>query len=220
MAKQPSRTIIYTAVGAVAVYAIFLYTQPPTSTTATPRVAVTSADTTQSSGTDDNMTPADLAAHFARYTGGKRDPFVPGVINISAQTQVSTPFGAPGKRGGWTLTGINEINGVTSAVLENSGTGDSVFLQQGDEWDGLKVVSIDDQDVVFENALGQKSTLGFAQPADPNTPGGAGSSSTIPSINSITQVPALPPMPTITRPTAQVTSPAPTVGRNESLRIQ
>ena len=113
------------------------------------------------------LLPADLKAHFPRYAGGTRDPFAPGVVIAHA---LPKPAAAPAGRAqtGWALTGINSVNGVASALIENSATGESVFLQPGDQWNGLRVVSIKSDRVLFRNALGHEDTLTFA-PASRST---------------------------------------------------
>ena len=159
-----SRPVVYSLVGAVAVYAVVLLTQPdapaPHRRAHTARRAAADADA---------FAAADLSAHFARYHAGKRDPFL-------SKLPHAKPQAAPGAgRGQWTLTGINIINGVPNALVEDSATGDSVFLKPGDRWRGLRVLSIGTDAVAFLNALGQQTHLAFrpleaALPA----PGGRG----------------------------------------------
>ena len=146
-----SRPAVYTAVAAVAVYAVVLLTQPDAPAPTHKRRPVRSARADAGAFTD-----ADLSAHFARYQAGKRNPF------LSRLPAVKPQAGAGGgKRDEWTLTGINIINGVPNALVENSATGDSVFLKPGDRWHGLRVLSIGTDAVAFLNALGQQTHLAF-----------------------------------------------------------
>lgn len=150
-----SRPAVYTLVGAVAVYAAVLLTQPdapaPHRRVHTARRATGEADAA--------VTQADLMAHFARYHAGKRNPFLPKLPLVKPQARPGAASG--GGRGQWTLTGINIINGVPNALVEDSATGDSVFLKPGDRWRGLRVLSIGTDAVAFLNALGQQTHLAF-----------------------------------------------------------
>jgi type II secretory pathway component PulC len=155
-----SRPVVYTAVAAVALYAVFLNTQPDKPTA---KYVSRVTKKTQTAASDDIL-PEDLKAHFPRYDGGARDPFVPGVVLARPSTSSSRTLSKG--RSGWTLTGINSVNGVSSALIENGRTGESVFLQPGDRWNGLRVVAVKPDRVLFQNALGREDTLTFAQPSD------------------------------------------------------
>jgi hypothetical protein len=139
----------------------------------------------------DGILPEDLHAHYARYVGGSRDPFLPGVFppNSGGQGDLS----GVGKHGGWSLTGINRSNGVASALVENDSTGDSVFLQVGDHWNGLTVDSIGDDSVMLENAFGQQTELSFPALAD-DTSTTAPSQNAQPAIPGLSQITPLPPL--------------------------
>ncbi len=147
-----SRPVVYSLVGAVAVYAVVLLTQPdapaPHRRVHTARRATADADV---------VTAAELSAHFARYHAGKRNPFLSKLPPAKAQAKAVPVAG----RSQWTLTGINIINGVPNALVEDSATGDSVFLRPGDRWRGLRVLSIGTDAVAFLNALGQQTHLAF-----------------------------------------------------------
>jgi len=162
MAKV-SRPIIYTALGAVVVAAILFLTEPDAVTTKK-RVKVTKT----ADAVTDGILPEDLKAHYPRYAGKPRDVFAPVVAPpkpASANTAKNNPF-TQGKQGSWTLTGINTVDGVTTALVENSTGDDSVFLKPGDTWHGLRVTRISDTAVVFQNALGQETKLAFVTTED------------------------------------------------------
>lgn len=150
-----SRPVVYSFVGAVVVYAVFFLTQPDAPVTKR-RVHVTRVVHAQA----DDFTQEDLTAHFARYPVGKRNPFLPALLLGNAQNGAKT-HAVSGGPGGWTLTGINIINGVPNALVENASASDSVFLKPGDGWKGLRVVSIGSDTIVFVNALGQQTHLSF-----------------------------------------------------------
>ena len=141
----------------------------------------------------DGILPEDLDAHFNRYIGGSRDPFLPTIFppNSGGQGDLT----GVGKHGSWTLTGINQVNGQSSALVEDDSTGDSVFLQVGDRWNGLRVMAIEDESVRFENAFGQQTELSFPQPpadtSDTDTTNGQ--SSSVPGLSQISPLPGLSP---------------------------
>jgi hypothetical protein len=165
--------LLVTVVAVLVVVALYLQLSP-TPTTAAHHTAIVSGTAVASTADD---VANDTHVHFPRYVGSSHDPFVPVVA-------LDNPGG--GGSGGlingakWQLTGINSINGVTSAVVENSGTNQSVFLQVGDTWNGLRVASITDDTVNLENALGQVTQLGFAAPPPPP---GEGAAATIPGLS-------------------------------------
>lgn len=146
-----SRPAVYTAVAAVSVYAVVLLTQPDAPAPTHKRVIMRHARADA-----DSYLANDLSAHFARYQAGKRNPF------LSKLPAAKPPAGAgSAAHGEWVLTGINIINGVPNALVENSATGDSVFLRPGDRWRGLRVLSIGTDAIAFLNALGQQTHLTF-----------------------------------------------------------
>ena len=178
-----SRPVVYSFVGAAVVYAIVVLTQPDAPAVKR-KVRITSHTRTVGA---DAFTDEDLAAHFARYSVGTRNPFLPALQLGKAAG--STVHAAPG---GWALTGINVLNGVPNALLENGKTNDSVFLKPGDRWQGLRVLSIGEDAVVFVNALGQQTHLAFnVTEKEPGTgPSGVGGPFRLPP-----GVGPLPPMP-------------------------
>lgn len=199
-----SRPVVYSFVGAVAVYAIVLLTQPDAPTTR----HIIRVATRPSADTDaDDITPQDLSAHFPRYAIGKRDPFVPKVVPANAAASPGSGLGKA--RDPWALTGINVINDTPEALVENSAANDSVFLKRGDHWRGLRVLSIESDAVVFENALGQQTRLAFAAPpAEPTGPHLAGGN---PGLQALRVVGPVPPMPVVgpLPPLSRSTSPTP-----------
>ena len=177
-----SRPVVYSFVGAAVAYAIVVLTQPDAPATKH-RVHITS----HAKAAADDFTDEDLAAHFGRYSPSTPNPFLPALLlGKAAGSKVSA---GPS---GWALTGINILNGVPNALLENGKTNDSVFLKPGDGWQGLRVLSIGDDTIVFINALGQQTHLSFTvTEKDTHTgPNGAGGPFRLPP-----GVGPLPPMP-------------------------
>jgi hypothetical protein len=211
-AKKPdvARIVTWSVVGILLLVGIYIYATPtPQSKTAKGKHP--GQATTILASADNAILPQDLTAHFPRYSGGKRDPFIP--LVASAATSASSQA----NQGEWLLTGISSINGVPSALVENSSTGESAFLTDGESWRGLKVKSISSDSVVFENTLGQETHLGFsdsgASQAGTSTAGGAPSSS-LPSASQIRPLPqpqvgSLPPLPVPAANTVQTGAPPP-----------
>jgi hypothetical protein len=177
--------------------AIFLNLPQSSSTTTAPKTLASVPETEQ---TESDDVEDDTGAHFPRYVGTDHDPFIPAVSQDNPQA------GGPGSLmngGKWTLTGIESIDGITSALVEDSVSNQSVFLQVGDKWGGLRVASISDDSIDFINPLGQVTQLGFPAPvAPPMTPGGAPSpagsgygffGSNLPNVGQITPLPPLNP---------------------------
>jgi hypothetical protein len=164
--KSPmvSKPVVITFGLSVVIYVVYLVAGPQ-APVSTPGHRVATAKTAAVDET--GITPEDLKAHFPRVTAGARDPFEPRTTDTSDASSVGT-------RGQWALTGIDSINGVTSALVENGTTGDSAFLRPGDHWHGLTVVSIAPEAVVFENELGQQTKLAFPIMADTAADGRGG----------------------------------------------
>jgi hypothetical protein len=177
--------MVYAVVVAVAIYAVVLLTEPEKPVGKPKKRTTLGAGVKAPAG----FLPEDMTAKFERYEGKSRDAFKPEVLpKQSVITALPTvrPSASPanptnllsqlGLRGSWTLTGINTINGTLSALIENPTTGDSAFLKTGDSWNGLQVVDIQPDTVVFLNSLGQRTQLKFVDPNDEaatTTPGAA-----------------------------------------------
>ena len=167
------------------IVAVVLNLEPDSTTATTHRLGVAERlNTIQSASVEDDDT-----IHFPKYKGTARDPFIPAVVFDNPTV------GGPGSLvngSKWELTGINSVNGVVSALIENPETNESVFLQQGDSWHGLRVASISDDSINFVNALGQVTQMGFADQAPANSSQTIGAANT-PSVNQITPLPPLNP---------------------------
>jgi hypothetical protein len=158
-----SRSMRNVLIAVVAIGAILYYFTEPDDTQTGPSIRPTSVAPAAPLPSD--ILPEDLNARFPRYKGGTRDPFVPALLR-NGPDDLFGDGGAAGGKGTWALTGINVVNGAVSALVENATTGESVFLSQGDQWRGLKVVGILSDAVIFENALGQQTRLAFELPED------------------------------------------------------
>jgi hypothetical protein len=132
----------------------------------------------------------DTSVHFKRYEGSSRDPFIPVVALNNGQNGSTDTVGGSGK---WQLTGITTIDGQTTALVEDSSTQQGVTLKVGDTWNGLRVVSITDDNVNFVNSIGLPTQLGFAEPPAPTGALNGVTNPNTPSINQITPLPPLSP---------------------------
>ncbi len=231
MAKV-SRPVVYAVVAAVAAYAVVLLTEPEKPASAPKKRSTLGAGTKAPTG----FLPEDMTAQFAPYSGKGRDAFRPeivpkqAVLNALPSSKPAKPsglFSQLGLRGSWTLTGINIVNGGRSALIENTTTGDSAFLKEGDSWNGLQVVTIETNTVVFLNTLGQRTQLKFEDPSDESStlPGVAPASGSGPGRTIVTVTPinknglniapggVAPVVPTLPAPTGPATNVPPAPGR-------
>lgn len=165
MAKV-SRPIIYAVVLGVAAYAVVLLTEPDAPPSTKKKTMLAKGASAAPTG----FTAADMNAHFDTYKGPRRDAFLPRVISKHAITPASVMLANPlaGARGTWVLTGINDIDGTRSALLENPTSGESIFLKPGDQWNGQKVASIGSTAVTLVNGAGQQAYITFPTPDDPD----------------------------------------------------
>lgn len=186
-----SRPMVYAVVAAVAIYAVVLLTEPEKPVSKPKKRTTLGAGMAAPAG----FLPEDMTAKFEPYEGKSRDAFQPEVLPkqsvIKALPLVRTPpslgniFSSLGLRGSWTLTGINTVNGTLSALIENPTTGDSAFLKTGDSWNGLQVVDIQPDTVVFLNSLGQRTQLKFVDPNDETTPTAPGAAAAAPGTTTV-----------------------------------
>lgn len=156
MAKKVS-PVVYVGAFAVVAYAVFVATDSPAPVTTKHKKVIRTA-----SAVAEGITPEDLTAHFARYTGKRRNAFEALVTPPSPTAPAASAQAQVPQQEQWSLTGISTLNGTTSALVENPATGDTAFLKRGDTWHGLTVTDIRADHVAFVNALGQHTNLGFA----------------------------------------------------------
>ncbi len=176
-----SRPIIYLVVIGAVAYAAVLLTEPEQKAKkVTPR-------TTQAvSKAPVGFTEADMTAVFPRYNGKYQDAFQPKVV-VKKEVPAPAPSPAPVFGNGvgvWALTGINTVNGVRSALVENSTTQETVFLETGDTWNGYRVQAIEPSALVLVNGEGKQTRLIFPQFAEepqPKASPGVGVVTTTPS---------------------------------------
>ncbi|MES2463915.1 MAG: hypothetical protein V4671_25375 [Armatimonadota bacterium] len=157
-----SRPVIYVALLGAVAYAAVVLTEPekPVAKKVVRRTAAV-ADAPK------GYTPEDLNAAFPRYAARTRDAFLPKVAASARSTAGATPGATKTEpaaslaSGVWMLTGITSVNGVRTALLENGSAGESVFLKNGDIWNGLRVAAVEPSALVMVSPSGKRTRFGF-----------------------------------------------------------
>ncbi|HRF59464.1 MAG TPA: hypothetical protein PLH94_06055 [Fimbriimonadaceae bacterium] len=146
-----SRPVIYTVLLAVVAYAGVVLTEPdPPKSTSKPKPRA-------SASTPKGMvyTEADYRAKFGRIDSAPKNAFQPviarkgGPNSLDALRLDSIPTAFTGGDPNWRYTGNAEQDGDRVALLENSSTGEGVFLRVGETWKQAVLTSIEDDAVVM-----------------------------------------------------------------------
>lgn len=113
---------------------------------------------TTASTSKDGFTPADYQAKFPRLTGEVRNVFRPLVARKDATGGDAVPNGIPaslaGGDGRWIYTGMATVDGMPTGLVENTATGESLFLSAGETWKSASVVQIRPDALVLRDATG------------------------------------------------------------------
>lgn len=113
---------------------------------------------------DPYNTPEDRDAKFEVIEASLKNSFVPLVTKRDANGPVARngipPAFADGE-GTWTYTGNMTVNGTPNALLENSATGEGVFLRPGQRWKQLKLVTVREDSIEIEGPAGATKTVYF-----------------------------------------------------------
>ncbi len=139
---QLSKPVLVTAIGSIAVL-IWVYTweepKAPPARDARRVQAITSAR-----GQKTAQVPSSAPVRFERLQGTPRDVFRP--LVLSGRGGTGSVGGVPealiGGEPGWTYAGMAEVDSVPVALLENSRSGDFVFLRPGERWKGAALASV------------------------------------------------------------------------------
>lgn len=135
MAKV-SRPIVYTALFGVVAYAAVVLTEPEPAPGTGRRTPAGSRE----AAAQGQFLPEDYSASFAKLNEPARNAFKPLVArsrgaNAGENARVdAVPADFAGGDPNWLYTGNAEVDGLNVALLENSVTGESVFLAAGDVW--------------------------------------------------------------------------------------
>lgn len=103
---------------------------------------------------------------FSPYVSRGHNAFMPLVLQERLAGGDGVGFSPDGGASQWNLTGISTVNGVQTAVLENSSSKEVVFLRQGEVWNGHRLMSVDGTSVLFHTKEGRPIRVNFAEPAD------------------------------------------------------
>jgi len=103
-------------------------------------------------------TKEDSTAKFAVYTEPVKNAFQPVLTSTAPHVQANGGINSvvTGGEGNWFYTGNIEVNGRAQALLENTASGQSVYLAKGEKFKGnATVVDITPEQVVFEAPTGR-----------------------------------------------------------------
>jgi len=160
-----SRPILYTALLGALAYAVVLYTEPEAKRgTAKPkRSSVASNANTQ-------FTEEDYQRRFEPYKAELKNAFKPVVARLSgndallAQRLDGLPTAFTGGDPNWRYTGTATIDGLRVALVENSVTGEGVFLHEGESWKQAILTKIEDEAIVMVGPGGGVRRIRLGEP--------------------------------------------------------
>lgn len=101
----------------------------------------------------------DYSAKFAAMNTPLKNAFVPLVVREDSRQVIPTadngipPAFANGEQK-WSYTGYAEVDGRSTALLENSGSGEGAFVQGGESWKTSRVISVTNQTIVLQGPSG------------------------------------------------------------------
>lgn len=175
MAKfKPSRQMIY---GAVAVLGIggFLLTQPEAVT----RKGAPKRNSrgTSSAPTTEGITEEDRTAKFARVSSPARNVFQPLVSKATTGNQANRspnefPLSLTGGTTPWYFTGTAIVNQVPRALVENTSTGEAIFVGVGDTVGLARIVQVGPSFLVASGKSGPGVRLDLLADVAPDEPDG------------------------------------------------
>ena len=103
------------------------------------------------------------APKFESVNASMKNTFVPLVTKKSGGNKTGLPGGIPAwfadGEGNWVYTGNMTVNGVPNALLENTASGEGVFLRPGQKWKSLKLVSVHEDSIDLEGPNNEHKTI-------------------------------------------------------------
>lgn len=160
--KKPSPVVIGGAVALVATLIWYFATDTPKpvkKTTLIPKA------TTSSSTKKDVYLPEDYSAKFEPVSMALNNAFKPDVIKQKGVDPLSTigsngiPPGFVGGETTWIYTGNAEVDGIANALIENTATGEGVFLRPNEKWRNLVLTEVSGERITVEGPGGLMRTL-------------------------------------------------------------
>jgi hypothetical protein len=117
----------------------------------------------------DEFLPIDYKAKFSAYTESTKDAFKPLIIRssdagqgVGAVPNGGIPLSYTAGEPNWNYTGVAYIDGVPHALLDNSGTGEGVFIKAGDHWKSSSVLTVTQDSVVLQDKEGVAKQIRLA----------------------------------------------------------
>jgi len=108
--------------------------------------------------------PIDYTAKFASVTTPAKNAFKPLVMKTDIRETVPTkdngiPIAFTGGEPGWIFTGSATVDGTPNGLLENTSTGEGVFLVSGERWKTSRVLTITKDEIVMQGPEGDARTI-------------------------------------------------------------
>jgi hypothetical protein len=106
--------------------------------------------------------PEDEKAQFASIEGGLPNAFKPAVEkkSLMGSSNAIPPVFTSGETG-WIYTGNMEVNGGQNALVENSGTGEGVFLKPGEKWKSMTLKQVKSDSIILRAGDGFEKEIFF-----------------------------------------------------------
>ncbi|MBS1724091.1 MAG: hypothetical protein JSS66_14190 [Armatimonadetes bacterium] len=183
-----SRPILYTAVLGLVAYAVVVLTEPDKK----PKGKSTAVHKKAPGAKADQFLEADYKAKFTPVSTAPKNAFKPLVVREGEDNQLQTqrfdsiPSAFTGGDPNWLYTGTATVDGVRVALVENSASGEGVFLKVGEMWKQAVLTSIEDEGIIMVGPGGavRHIKLGFTeQPAAPAPMSGNVPLTVTPSLN-------------------------------------
>ena len=161
--KQSSslKKLLFLGAGLVVIVVVaFPSGSAPTTDAHPPKTVVATSSTKK----DSLYTKEDENAKFERISAATRNSFVPLVTKgMGGKLGIDgIPINFTGGEGSWTYTGNMTVDGIPNALLENSVSGDGVFLRPGQHWKTLRLIAVKDDSIELEGPDGSRKTVFFA----------------------------------------------------------
>lgn len=111
---------------------------------------------------DDLILPEDYKAKFDDLDKPMVNSFVPLVTKRDINGPVAKngiPADFAGGETTWVYTGNMTVDGTPNALLENTASGDGIFLRPGQHWKALKLVAVREDSIEIEGPGGAMKTV-------------------------------------------------------------
>jgi len=150
----------------IGVVALFMLTQPQAPSASTKKTTKTSSSTAKKAQNSDVL-PLDYTTKLPPLQQEPANVFKPLISKTrpggSGGSAALPPSGVPSAlaagEGAWVYSGMAVVDGRPTGLLENPGTGDSVFLKVGERWKTATVLAIKAEEIVLAGPEGNKFTV-------------------------------------------------------------